>query len=102
MSNESDSVGVGESATIREGKHFQTASDLITNKLGLEKIEGFSLSNFFSEVFRRHPPAEVENLFTVGSELTTPALHTSMGVMPNPWIFSGSWSELSLLTACFS
>ena len=31
----------------------QSAADLITAKLGLEKIEGFSLKAFFSEVFSR-------------------------------------------------
>ena len=67
--------------------HIQAASDLITSKLGLEKIEGFSLGNFFSEVFRKRPASELENLLTVGSEITTPNLHPSMGTMPNPWLF---------------
>jgi len=66
---------------------FQNASDLITSRLGLESIQGFSLSSFFSEVFRRHDPAEVENLFTVGSSITTPALHKSMAQLPSPWLF---------------
>lgn len=67
--------------------NFQDASDLITSKLGLEKIEGFSLASFFSEVFKKHDPNEVENLFTVGSMLTTPSLHKSMGELPSPWLF---------------
>ena len=67
--------------------NIQAASDLITSKLGLEKIEGFSLSNFFSEVFRKRPASEIENFLTVGSEITTPNLHPSMGTMPNPWLF---------------
>ena len=65
----------------------QSAADLITAKLGLEKIEGFSLKAFFSEVFSKHPSDEVENLFTVGSTITTPALHPSMGNLPSPWLF---------------
>lgn len=63
------------------------ASNLITSKLGLEKIEPFSLANFFSEVFKKHPKGEIENLFTVGSEITTPNLNANMALMPNPWIF---------------
>ena len=65
----------------------RSASDLITEKLGLERIEGFSVIRFFSQVFRKHDPNEVENLFTVGSSLTTPSLHPHMAVLPNPWVF---------------
>lgn len=67
--------------------HFQNASDRITEKLGLEKIEGFSLTTFFSEAFRRHDPDEVERLLSVGTPETTPIPNAAMGVMPNPWIF---------------
>lgn len=66
---------------------LRSASDLITEKLGLARIEGFSLTSFFSLVFKKHDPNEVENLFTVGSSITTPSLHPHMAVMPNPWLF---------------
>jgi RsiW-degrading membrane proteinase PrsW (M82 family) len=66
---------------------FQTASDRITNRLGLEKIEGFSLLSFFSDVFSKQDPDEVERRLSVGTLDTTPIPHASMGVMPNPWIF---------------
>lgn len=67
--------------------HIQNASDKITGKLGLEKIEGFSLGSFFSEAFRKHNPDDVERLLAVGTSETTPLLNAAMGVMPNPWIF---------------
>lgn len=66
---------------------FQGASDRITEKLGLARIEGFSLGTFFSEVFSKHSPDEVERMLAVGTPDTTPPLDPSMGVMPNPWIF---------------
>ena len=66
---------------------IQSVSDSITEKLGLEKIDQFSLSKFFSEVFSRHNPDEVERLLSVGTPETTPPLNASMGIMPNPWIF---------------
>lgn len=66
---------------------FQSATDRITGKLGLEKIEGFSLPSFFSEVIRKHHPDEVERLLTVGTMETTPIPSVEMGIMPNPWIF---------------
>ena len=65
----------------------QSASNSITRKLGLEMIQGFSLADFFSEVFRKHDPREVERLLTVGSPETTPPLSAAMGILPNPWIF---------------
>jgi len=67
--------------------HFQNASDTITEKLGIDKIDGFSFKKFFSETFRHHDPDEVEQRLSVGTMDTTPALHSSMGTMPNPWIF---------------
>lgn len=73
--------------TASASASVQSAADLITAKLGLEKIEGFSLKAFFSEVFSKHPSDEVENLFTVGSSITTPALHPCMGNLPSPWLF---------------
>jgi RsiW-degrading membrane proteinase PrsW (M82 family) len=38
-------------------------------------------------VFSKHEPDEVENLFTVGSSLTTPQLHPNMANLPSPWLF---------------
>jgi RsiW-degrading membrane proteinase PrsW (M82 family) len=65
----------------------RAASDTITEKLGLETIEGFSLPSFFSQVFSKHDPEAIESMFTVGSRETTPALNPQMGELPNPWIF---------------
>lgn len=73
-------------AQKREGS-FQSASNIITDNLGLEKIEGFSLKSFFSDVFKKYDPDETETIFTVGSKLTTPALHPNMAKLPNPWLF---------------
>jgi RsiW-degrading membrane proteinase PrsW (M82 family) len=69
------------------GSSIQNASDRITSQLGLEKIEGFSITSLFSEVFSKHSPDDVERQLSVGSPDTTPELNASMGIMPNPWIF---------------
>lgn len=66
---------------------FQSAADSITARLGLERIEAFSASNFFADVFRRHGSDEMENILSVGAPGTTPPLSKAMGVLPNPWIF---------------
>jgi len=65
----------------------RSATDAITSKLELEAIDGFSLRSFFSQVFSKHDPDEVEAMFTVGSRGTTPALNARMAELPNPWIF---------------
>lgn len=65
----------------------QSAADLITEQLGLEKVRNFSARKLFSEVFSRHEQNELENLFTVGSVATTPSLDATMGRMPTPWVF---------------
>ncbi len=74
-------------ASAGVGATIQSASDRITAQLGLDRIEGFSLRHFFSEVFRSHAPDEVERQLSVGAPDTTPDLHVAMGVMPTPWIF---------------
>lgn len=65
----------------------RNTSDAITNILGLDKIEAFSFKQLFSDVLRKHGPDEVENIFSVGTILTTPRLDPHMANFPNPWIF---------------
>lgn len=80
----------GEKTPIKSdsnASYAQEISDKITNNLGLEKIESFSLPTFFSEAFRRHDSDEVENLLSVGTRKTTPIPNVGMGIMPSPWIF---------------
>lgn len=78
---------VEDKYSVNYKSSIKNASDKITSKLGLEKIEEFSLSDFFSETLRRHSPDEVERLLSVGTPETTPKLEKSMSVMPTPWIF---------------
>lgn len=66
---------------------FQNASDTITEKLGLDKVEGFTIGDFFAEVFKKHDSLEVEKFLSVGTPDTTPEINESMAVMPKPWIF---------------
>jgi protease PrsW len=62
-------------------------ADHITSRLGLERIENFSLKKFFSESFKRHSIDEVEQMLIVGTSNTTPPINPSMAIMPNPWLF---------------
>lgn len=52
-----------------------------------EKLEGFSLSSMFSEVFKGRKPGEIEDYFVVGTSKTTPPLEEVQTGWPKPWFF---------------
>lgn len=52
------------------------------------ELKGFSFIAFFSEIFRRHTSADIEDCFGSGTSKTTPSLHEVNIVWPAPWIFS--------------
>lgn len=54
----------------------------------LEKLEGFFITRFFADVFKRHQPNETVDLFCCGSSRTTPPLHEVPTNWPSPWIFA--------------
>jgi protease PrsW len=62
-------------------------SEHITRFAGLEKIEGFSLSEFFSDVLKRRSSEEVEEYLIVGTPSTTPDIERVDTNWPKPWLF---------------
>jgi len=54
---------------------------------GLEKLEGFSLKRLLADVFKHHGQEEVEAIFTVGIESTTPPIEAINTSWPRPWMF---------------
>lgn len=60
----------------------------ISNAAGVEKIQGFSAREVFSEVFRRRTPEAIDEYFTVGTPATTPPLATIQTNWPKPWAFA--------------
>ncbi|WP_299488596.1 PrsW family glutamic-type intramembrane protease [Acaryochloris sp. IP29b_bin.137] len=59
----------------------------ITSAAGVDQLEGFSLGEMFSEVFKKHSEQEVEAYFTVGTALTTPSIQDVDTSWPKPWVF---------------
>ncbi len=59
-------------------------SQRISNAAGVEKLEGFSLLEMFSEVLSRHSDEEVERYFTVGTPETTPPVQEVDTRWPRP------------------
>ncbi len=66
---------------------IERLSEQITSAAGLEKIERFSVSETFSEVFRKHEADEIEDYLIVGTRTTTPDLASVEANWPRPWLF---------------
>jgi RsiW-degrading membrane proteinase PrsW (M82 family) len=54
---------------------------------GTEDLEGFSLKDMFSEVFKKRTPEEMEDYFIVGTSRTTPTIQEVHTGWPKPWFF---------------
>jgi RsiW-degrading membrane proteinase PrsW (M82 family) len=52
-----------------------------------DKLEGFSLSQTFSQAFSKHSAQEIEEYMMVGSARTTPPLELVETGWPKPWMF---------------
>ncbi|MEZ4653432.1 MAG: PrsW family glutamic-type intramembrane protease [Candidatus Eisenbacteria bacterium] len=73
--------------TAAGARALRSITDRITDNLGLDRLEGFSLRLLFSEVFQRRTPDEMERYLGVGTMATTPPLRPEMGHWPRPWLF---------------
>lgn len=51
-------------------------------------LEGFSLHQFFSQIFKRHTEEELLDCFIAGTRQGTPALSSVSTTFPSPWIFA--------------
>lgn len=69
-------------------KFIRDLGDRISLAAGVEKIEGFSAREMFSEVFKRRSDEEIEEYFAVGTARTTPALTQVDANWPKPWAFA--------------
>lgn len=54
---------------------------------GLEKLEGFNLKRLLADVFKHHKQEEIEEIFSVGIESTTPPIESVNTSWPRPWMF---------------
>ncbi len=63
-------------------------SSRLNRLAGTEKLEGFSLSDMFSQVFRKRSPEEVEDYLITGTLKTTPAITEVQTGWPHPWLFA--------------
>jgi protease PrsW len=85
------------SATIAPGDDASATGDVkriaarlsegVTEFAAVERLDGFSLKELFSEVFRRHSREETEEYFAVGTPGTTPPIQAVDTTWPRPWVF---------------
>ena len=71
----------------------------IRNLASTDKLEGFSLSQTFSETFTHRGADAVEDYAMVGSSRTTPPLEMVETGWPKPWMF---FRQLTIFVAAFA
>jgi RsiW-degrading membrane proteinase PrsW (M82 family) len=59
----------------------------ISSLASTDKLEGFSLGEFFSEVFKKRAKEEIDDYLVVGTNRTTPCLEDIPTTWPKPWFF---------------
>jgi len=69
---------------------------------GLEKLEGFSLGALFSEIFGKHNPEDIEEMFTVGTPRATPPIGEVDTSWPRPWLFFRALAASIVMYLLFS
>lgn len=67
---------------------FSKWSARVSAAAGLERIQGFSAADLFSDVFKKRSDEEIEEYFVAGTTHTTPDLATVATDWPRPWAFA--------------
>ena len=73
--------------TVQQINLLHSLRARIQSLASTEELEGFSLKEMFSEVFRRHSAAEIEDYILVGGSKTTPPIDVVQTGWPKPWLF---------------
>ena len=79
---------VDGAGTAHAGSLLRGLGDRISAATVGEKIQGFSVSEMFSEVFKKRTDEEIEDYFIVGTQHTTPDLMSVETDWPKPWAFA--------------
>ena len=82
-----DDTATGEGA-VADGPLPDAIHSRVASAIGIEKLQGFKLSDLFAEVFSKHSREEVEDYFTVGTAKSTPDILEVDAAWPKPWLFT--------------
>ncbi|HVN21859.1 MAG TPA: PrsW family intramembrane metalloprotease [Dongiaceae bacterium] len=89
--------GSGSSTARTNGGVLQSIGNQISSLASTDKLEGFSLREFFSEVFKKRESSELDDYFVVGTSRTTPPIEEVSTNWPKPWFFFRVLMFLSLV-----
>lgn len=81
----------GAAAVLAPGQNPWSLSGFagkVTDLVGLERIEGFSVKEMSSAIFKKYGDETVEAYFSVGLKETTPPLEQVTTKWPKPWMFA--------------
>ncbi len=92
---------VGEAAQVAGANLIDVLTGRLNQLASLQKLEGFSLRQMFSEVFKRRSSEEVEEYFVTGTSKTTPRIEDVKTGWPKPWFFMRVLLFLGLVYAGF-
>jgi RsiW-degrading membrane proteinase PrsW (M82 family) len=82
-----DDTATGDGA-VADGPLPDAIHSRVASAIGIEKLQGFKLSDLFAEVFSKHSREEVEDYFTVGTAKSTPDILEVDASWPKPWLFT--------------
>ena len=87
MGTVANAKGAAGSSPAKQGGVLQSIGNRISSLASTDKLEGFSLREFFSEVFKKRETNEVDDYFVVGTSRTTPSILDVPTSWPKPWFF---------------
>jgi RsiW-degrading membrane proteinase PrsW (M82 family) len=73
--------------TLQQMNLLRSLQGRIQSLASTEQLEGFSLGQMFSDVFKKRSPEQVEDYLLVGSAKTTPSIDVVETGWPKPWLF---------------
>ncbi len=73
--------------TVQQLNFLHSLQGRIQSLASTEQLEGFSLKEMFSGVFKKRSPEQVEDYMLVGSAKTTLAIELVETGWPKPWLF---------------
>src|ERR1700694_217449 len=70
-----------------KGSVLHSIGNRISSLASTDKLDGFSLTEFFSDVFKKRSKDDIDDYFVVGTARTTPPIEEVSTSWPKPWFF---------------
>ena len=66
---------------------YDTVNKGLSNALGIEKLQGFSLIELLKDIFKKHSEEDIYDIIACGTPKTTPNITDIDTSWPRPWLF---------------